>query len=431
MAYNIRRSNPCSISQNDRGYQVSSITMDWPFNAVIANDKAPPVSGNHVDPLPYHHYTITSVSNGIISNDDPSSVTSYGIPYRRTFNRSGAAHGAVESDIAVWNTPYERIDFAVPAGSYTESDLKALVKLRDNKIEIGMMFADAHKTASTFVERAVQLQKAVLSLKRGNLTHFYLDLKYGGWVSGTLKKFKADLNLKDGKLSKNLSKRWLETNFMVLPAMEDIYTLSRVYEDGFEAISPDIFVASKGKSTQQVNIKRTRRDGDTTFDFTEVGTFTNITKIFCQLDDYALKTLGKIGLDNPFVIAWDMIPWSFVVDWFLPIGNFIKAWSARLGVGFKTAYHATKYDSRMSEHEYLNKTYAAGTPYWYSRFTDIKRDGIVNAYKRTILDRMPIPNLYIKEGFMDLWKSATSLALLRSLLGPTRLGAMDGIRHKF
>lgn len=32
-----------------------------------------------------------------------------------------------------------------------------------------------------------------------------------------------------------------------------------------------------------------------------------------------------LGLTDPFKIAWEITPWSFVVDWFIPIGDFLAA----------------------------------------------------------------------------------------------------------
>jgi hypothetical protein len=40
------------------------------------------------------------------------------------------------------------------------------------------------------------------------------------------------------------------------------------------------------------------------------------------------KKLYTYGLSPTFYIAWDMVPYSFIVDWFLPIGDILAAWDA-------------------------------------------------------------------------------------------------------
>lgn len=37
------------------------------------------------------------------------------------------------------------------------------------------------------------------------------------------------------------------------------------------------------------------------------------------------KSYSLTGLIDPFTIGWELLPWSFVVDWFIPIGNFLQA----------------------------------------------------------------------------------------------------------
>lgn len=36
------------------------------------------------------------------------------------------------------------------------------------------------------------------------------------------------------------------------------------------------------------------------------------------------KSISEFGLDNPLAFAWEALPWSFVVDWFIPVGNYLE-----------------------------------------------------------------------------------------------------------
>lgn len=72
-------------------------------------------------------------------------------------------------------------------------------------------------------------------------------------------------------------------------------------------------------------------------------------------DNPALRALQQLGVVNPVELAWNLIPYSFVVDWFIPIGNYLQGWTADLGLRFiggsittvierhvqLTGYHAT------------------------------------------------------------------------------------------
>jgi hypothetical protein len=51
-------------------------------------------------------------------------------------------------------------------------------------------------------------------------------------------------------------------------------------------------------------------------------------------DNIELIRLSSLGLTNPAMIAWELMPFSFIVDWALPIGNWINALDAALGYRF-------------------------------------------------------------------------------------------------
>jgi hypothetical protein len=34
--------------------------------------------------------------------------------------------------------------------------------------------------------------------------------------------------------------------------------------------------------------------------------------------------MAETGITNPLLVAWDAVPLSFVVDWFLPVNNWLK-----------------------------------------------------------------------------------------------------------
>lgn len=53
-----------------------------------------------------------------------------------------------------------------------------------------------------------------------------------------------------------------------------------------------------------------------------------------NLDNPALHEAAQLGLTNPAAIAWEVLPWSFVADWLLPIGEYVNAMDAQLGWSF-------------------------------------------------------------------------------------------------
>jgi hypothetical protein len=42
-------------------------------------------------------------------------------------------------------------------------------------------------------------------------------------------------------------------------------------------------------------------------------------------------SLSALGITNPLLIAWEVVPYSFVVDWVLPVGTWLESLDALLG----------------------------------------------------------------------------------------------------
>jgi hypothetical protein len=63
-----------------------------------------------------------------------------------------------------------------------------------------------------------------------------------------------------------------------------------------------------------------------------------LTKVvlYYYLENPLLVSLSSLGLTNPIDLVWEEVKFSFVVDWFLPIGNWLSTWDAGLGWRFKS-----------------------------------------------------------------------------------------------
>jgi hypothetical protein len=53
-----------------------------------------------------------------------------------------------------------------------------------------------------------------------------------------------------------------------------------------------------------------------------------------KIDNDYLQRVSNVGLTNPLVVAWELVPFSFVVDWFLPLGDWLNGLDATMGLTF-------------------------------------------------------------------------------------------------
>lgn len=134
------------------------------------------------------------------------------------------------------------------------------------------------------------------------------------------------------------------------------------------------------------------------------------TALWFDVDAPQLKRAAQLGLTNPTEILWELAPFSFVLDWILPIGDWLKSLDSGFGVTFKGGTNSWYVHRSVEVEKVLHKS---GSPYANDgEFIVVGGPGLFSrtSSTRTVLEKSP-PPLYIKNPF-STWKAITSLALL-------------------
>lgn len=128
----------------------------------------------------------------------------------------------------------------------------------------------------------------------------------------------------------NVPRRWLELQYGWLPILNDVYKLctslfrdpivsvrkTRTYNDKLRSYNRSWTYGVSSYSliaTMSTTLRRTW--------FTEL-----------QIDSDTITTADNLGLLNPSLVAWEAVPYSFVVDWFYPVGDWLASLTALKGV---------------------------------------------------------------------------------------------------
>lgn len=84
-------------------------------------------------------------------------------------------------------------------------------------------------------------------------------------------------------------------------------------------------------------------------------------------DNKTLATVDQLGITNPALVAWELVPYSFVVDWFVPIGDWISAtpplWGVSYGSMWMTHVVKSRYDCSLTGKSHDNRV--DDNRYWY------------------------------------------------------------------
>ncbi len=207
-----------------------------------------------------------------------------------------------------------------------------LLRIKDQKVNLWQAYAEREQTAKTIGDMATRVYKGLRNLKRGDFAGaadaFGVKAK-----SKLVSRFSTDFG-KDQR--KAIASGWLELQYGWLPLIGDVYGAA-------EALAK----AHLGIPREKVKIRRTLSGERTSLStpnalqrLTDVGTYTIQLQYGCTFTAQSseLKTLSELGITNPTLIGWELMPWSFVIDWFIPIGDYVASWDATLGLTFKSGY---------------------------------------------------------------------------------------------
>lgn len=265
-------------------------------------------------------------------------------------------------------------------GPQSAAHTKALIDLGGQKVNYVQSIAEAKRTHSGLVDQSIRLLSAMRSVRRGN---FKLAAKH--------------LGLRD---SKGWADNWLFYQYGLLPLLGDIKGTYEVLKS--QLTTPPLIISGHGSETwtivdkEKVYLDFRNRKG--------VIEGKSSCKLYGKVSDSYLRTATQFGLSNPIGVAWELVPWSFVVDWYLPVGNAIEALTAPLGLDFIGGYTSQRCVASLTAD--YDGWPGSGTPY------RVRNDR--HSYERRILQGWPRPLPRIKSPFSTT-RAYTALALLRQL----------------
>lgn len=194
-----------------------------------------------------------------------------------------------------------------------------LNRVQQGKVNLAQAFAERRQTANLVSGTARRLAAGINALRKGN-------------VAGALRALGSPSN-RNRLSTRDIADQWLEIQYGWKPLLSDVYASVDRLRKKDEDISRYIMTAKR-----MVTEKSSRTDITTYSDSRRSQTSSYDRSYFVRLD-YRVKhqvvaSMSSMGVLDPLTLAWEILPWSFVVDWFLPIGNYLTAHSATQGLVF-------------------------------------------------------------------------------------------------
>lgn len=276
--------------------------------------------------------------------------------------------------------------------SYGTWSTKLQVKIKDASLNLAQAFAERKQTERMFVDFGQRVVNSYRALRKGRPHDVYSALAKGkklprNWKNG----FKLDtLN--------RASDNWLAWQYGVRPLVQDlagsvseylrargVKPLIRSYRVSSE--QEDYQVSTSGLGQNQISQVNTSRLEHRVVAWVE----------YNADDSQFLTTANRLGLTNPALLLWELIPYSFVIDWFVNVGDYLTA-SERIANLKRVGISDTAIETMQ-----CSRSWGGGTA------TYLRKDKA-----RAFMTFLPKPVLGWKKGINSWERVASSLALLRA-----------------
>lgn len=295
-----------------------------------------------------------------------------------------------------WGQAYLQPDSPVDSGLYNEALIKARLKLKDQKVNLGVAFFERKKTCQMVGDNLTAIAKSVRSLRKGD------------W-----RRAARHLGISNPKKPRGSSvpKRWLEYQYGWRPLLQDIHGALEALD---ERPGSDWRVTTKGSAIRKQEINKVMPDSSLYSIRDEVSvTHRCLVRIDAIPSKDHITSLASLGITNPLEIAWELVPFSFVVDWAIPVGDYLSSLDAMLGwSGDQTWHSITYYQKSVHKTSFVNGSglYNARGHFGNCGYEKLR-------LQRTVGTSVPLPGRpYLKDP-RSLNHVANALSLLAQAFG--------------
>jgi hypothetical protein len=290
---------------------------------------------------------------------------------------------------------------------------KLLTQMKGEGTNLANIIAERRQTISMVANTLDKIVFTVKDLKRGRVESAIRRLFGDGRHAGAPKPAKLK--------GKDIANQWLELQYGWKPLLSDIYDL---LETNFErsSFNPTVFRASSARSQMGENPARMSDYGQIGSEHVGSIKTTGIYKYMVRAyPNQSLSAPEKFGLTNPLVPLWEVTPWSFVVDWFIPVGNYLEQLTADHGWTFMDGCRSTleKCEMVFAGAGELKTSDANGSTLITSTIQGGRSTYV--QFQRSLLGGFPSPNVPSFRNPLTLSRLANSLALLAQFAKPGKL----------
>lgn len=197
---------------------------------------------------------------------------------------------------------------------------KAMSSFMSGKQQLAADFGQRQKSIDMITKRVRQAYDVLRFVKKGNL-------------------YAAVRTLKGGRapVSKKLAHLRLEFVYGWRPLVQTIYDVS---QKEFPP-NPEMYISECVTKPFMESYGNMRTEGRVRATYS----------MLVEMTAPVTASASKLGLVNPASVAWELVPFSFIVDWFIPISTYLDSLTAFSG--FKVTDKCLSYTEKLYMENYV------------------------------------------------------------------------------
>jgi hypothetical protein len=277
--------------------------------------------------------------------------------------------------------------------AFNASRTKALNKLKPDSSGWGENIGQGKKTCEELARASINLARFLLEMRRGNF------IQAGKSLFG----MKGRVDLRSGQ--KTAADIWLGYQYGIKPLLQDIHDLNKAAISILKKPTP-FSVAKTESAVHEENFTY----GSLVVKGVNVTTFR--TQLNALMINPSAFLLDSAGLANPAEISWELVPWSFAIDWFIPVGKTLQAFTSGVGLQDNGGWTTSHTNSSLNIHQAVE--IPDGDAYWIdSPGLYVERQF---GFSRSCFVSWPMPAIYANENPYSSDRALNALALMRQLV---------------
>lgn len=205
--------------------------------------------------------------------------------------------------------------------------LKAIAKVGQSDLSLGVELGELRETVQ-FITSPYKAARDVLT----NPRHLSNLRKMLSWERG-----RGARKYLPRRALDNFSDSWMETRYALMPLVRSAVAIFEAMEEGLRSLSTDKIYTARAKVVGESRTSGSVVTGTSVcyINFPYKLEFQHVGRAFVHYRFTEVPTLASmLGLSPGYIpeTAWDLLSLSFVMDWFLNIGDIIGALRIKTGI---------------------------------------------------------------------------------------------------